>query len=99
MRRRGAALAQHLREDRVRAGGRDVGWDHVAVAGRGAKMQMMFLGGPDADGVVTQVVGEHRDGALEVVVRVVSERRETRELVEHEVLPSILLGSLELAGG
>ena len=58
----------------------------------------MLLRGPHADRVVTQVVGEHGDRALEIVVRVVSERRETRELVEHERLPPILLGALEFTG-
>ena len=36
----------------------------------------MLLRGPYADRIVTQVVGEHRDGALEIVVRVDAECRE-----------------------
>ena len=58
----------------------------------------MLLCGPHADRVVTQVVGEHRDGTLEVVVRVDPERREPGELVQDEGLPAILLGALELFG-
>ena len=59
----------------------------------------MFLGGPDADRVVSQVVREHRDRALEVTLRVGSERGETRELVEDKRLTAILLGALKLLGG
>ena len=54
----------------------------------------MFLGGPDADRVVSQVVREHRDRALEVTLRVGSERGETRELVEDKCLTAVLLGAL-----
>src|SRR6266702_6671099 len=78
---------------------RDVGRDDITVAGRGTKVQVMLLRGPHADGVVTQVVGQHRHGALEVVVRIVPQRCETRELVEHQGLVPILLGPLELPGG
>ena len=58
----------------------------------------MLLRLPDADGIVAQVVGEHRDGALEIALRIDAEGREARELVQDERLPAILLGALELLG-
>ena len=98
LRRRGAVLAKDLREHRIGARGGDVRRGDVAVAGRGPEVQVMLVRGPHADRVVTQVVGEHRDGTLEVVVRVDPERREPGELVQDEGLPAILLGALELFG-
>ena len=92
----GAPLAQHLREDCVGARRGDVGGRDVAVTGRCAQVQMMLLRGPDSDRVVTQVVGEHGDGALEIVVRVDPEGREARELVQDKGLPAILFCALEL---
>jgi len=59
---------------------------------------MMLLRLPDADRVVAQVVGEHRDCAFEIALRIDAEGREARELVQHQCLPSILLGPLELLG-
>ena len=56
----------------------------------------MLLRGPHADRVMAEVVGEHRDRAFEVRLRVGAQRREARELVEHERLPPILFGALEL---
>ena len=58
----------------------------------------MLLRLPDADGIVAQVVGEHRHGALEIALRIDAEGREARELVQDERLPAILLGALELLG-
>src|SRR6266513_3144099 len=61
-------------------------------------MEVVLLRRPHADRVVTQVVGKHGDGAFQIDLRVSPESRETRELVEHERLPAILLRPLELLG-
>ena len=45
-----------------------------------------------------QVVGEHRDGAVEIGARIGAERGEARQLVEHEGLAPILFSPLELLG-